>query len=331
MFKRKATICVIAATMLTVMTLFCCPLPNAPLLETFTIRAQTLQNICMLDGEAVAADQMPIVALSAGRVTQVCVKSGEHVKAGQLLVRLDATYETEALAALQSQLFQLGHGLQYMSGSHLTALTQTQMTKELVKQQAALQAAIETKQIRAQTSGIVNDLFVDNNMYLESATPIGTLCGEGLQVTAWWPAKEGQPPVLGTAALWCAQDGTPLETLVLEKVSAPIQMNGSAAHPLVFRMSSGNKINLVIGDKAPIRLLKESIQAQAVVPIEALDDTGQIWLLRNGNAVPIVPERKGCDHLYLQVQNSLVGECVILHPEKWALEAGAKPRKRVKE
>ncbi|MBP3648259.1 MAG: efflux RND transporter periplasmic adaptor subunit [Clostridia bacterium] len=321
MSKTNVSIGVMIATFIAVMALFFWPDSSVPKLKVAIVCPGALQRECMLQGTAIEGEQVPIVTPFGGRVAQVYAKSGEYVQQGQLLIRLDSQLEEDALAQLEIQQHQLKSQLSqwidpaFENGSQFALLT------ELSKQRDSIVAAIEYKQIRATSTGKLENLYIKADDYLSEAGLIGNLSTGGNKVMASWIAQQGQPPLPGLQAWWCKTDGTKLESMILERVGVPTEHNNQLIYPLTFR-STGLPSNITPGETAPVCLLLEAVQVNAMVPVEAIDSNGQVWVLRNGYAEPVSVEYGQHNDAFLQVQNELIGETVLLNPDELPLRKG---------
>lgn len=320
MSKTNLSIGVMIATAVAVMALFFFPHPEAPRVAVTTVRPGSLQKVAMLQGQSIQGEQIPVVAPLAGKVAQVYVKSGERVQAGQLLVRLDAQMEEQALALLDQQIYQLGYRFSQLmepqDSANLTLLT------SLAEQRTALVTAIQCKQIRASSEGISENLYVKAGDYLNEAGLIGNLCGSERKVIAYWPLLQGQPPFPGMMAWWCTQEGIREEPLILESVGAPVEQKQTLTYPLVFRSMLGEHTKILQGEGAPVCLILQEEQVEAMVPMEALDSNQQLWVVRNGQTAPVPAMVRQHNDEFVQVADELAGEQVVLQPDELLLEDG---------
>lgn len=316
MSKGKLSIGVMIATLVAVMALFFLPSPPRQSVTIATITPGATQVACMLEGVAISGQQQLMIAPSAGRIDKVYVQSGDKVTAGQLLARMDTRLEERALAQLDQQWHGWRRRADDAGDSGLNLLS------GFAEQRAGLIAAIECKQIRAAEDGTVENVHVTEGMYLSEAGMIGSLVGQQPKVTAFWMAQQGQTPAPGMTAWWCAQDGTYLEPLVLESVGAPVMQENALVYLLSFTSVMGESSIITGGDEAPVCLLLEQEAAPAVAPIEAVDEDGFLWLLRDGAAVPVPANGQPYDDGFLQVQPELLGQQVILWPDRLSLQEG---------
>src|SRR4029077_20882792 len=73
-------------------------------LQTFTVGTGTVTNSVSSSGTLVPAQQLNLGFKTAGTLTEVDVRSGDHVSAGQVLARIDTTPLQIALQTAQAQL-----------------------------------------------------------------------------------------------------------------------------------------------------------------------------------------------------------------------------------
>lgn len=319
MSKANLSIGVMIATLVAVMALFFWPQAEGLRLTIATIVPGGSQAPRMLEGTAIAGEQQLIIAPTVGRIDKVYVKSGDRVQAGQLLARMDTQLEENALLQMDQQWYRWSSLAELSHGTDGTGLD---LATNLIQQRAQLVAAIECKQIRAATDGIIENMHVVEGTYLSEPGMIGSLVGQQPKVTALWMAQQGQAPAPGMEAWWCASDGERIELLVLESVGAPVAQNNAVVYPLIFASLMGESSSINSGDTAPVCLLMNQQAVPAVAPVEAIDENGRLWLLRDGAAFPVLANGQSIDGDCIQVQPELLGEQVILRPDDLSLQEG---------
>ncbi|MBE5793970.1 MAG: biotin/lipoyl-binding protein [Clostridiales bacterium] len=322
MSKANLSIGVMIATVVAVMALFFLPCPTAPRLTVATVRSGLLEKVCMLQGRSVKGEQIPVVSPVMGKVAQIYVRSGDKVSAGQLLLRLDAGMEEQALSILEGQLHQLQSNLSRVLASDIFSKASMLPLNDLAEQKFALAAAIECKQIRAIADGTVENFYVKSGDLVGEYDMIGTLWGTEQKVVAYWTAQQGQPPVPGMQAWWCDGNGMRQEMLILESVGVPIEQNQMLVYPLFFHSMLGSQTMITQDDTAPVCLVLQDVSAKAIVPVEALDRHEQLWVLQDGYVKPVPAQLGQSDHEVLQVQDELSGKQVILNPDDLPLMNG---------
>jgi multidrug efflux pump subunit AcrA (membrane-fusion protein) len=73
-------------------------------LQTFTVANGTVTNSVSASGTLAPAQQLSLGFKTAGTLTEVDVRSGDHVSAGQVLARIDTTSLAIALQTAQASL-----------------------------------------------------------------------------------------------------------------------------------------------------------------------------------------------------------------------------------
>jgi RND family efflux transporter MFP subunit len=117
-------------------------------------------NASVLDatGYVTARRQATVSAQITGTLTEVLIEEGDHVKAGQVLGRLEDTAQRAALAQAQAQL----HSAQALLGQYQAQLAQSErdvkraedlVERKLVSQQAVEQARTQVETGAAQVQG----------------------------------------------------------------------------------------------------------------------------------------------------------------------------------
>ena len=104
--KTKASLLVIAATAVTVVTLFLLPFTPRTAVRTAVVERGELICSTLLEGVVAYADEQPLIALQAGRVGKVHVRQGQTVRAGELLISMDTDVQEQELAAVNQMLYE---------------------------------------------------------------------------------------------------------------------------------------------------------------------------------------------------------------------------------
>ena len=110
--KTKASLLVIAATAVTVATLFLLPFTPKTAVRTAEVERGNLIRSTLMEGVVAYADEQPLVALTAGRVARVYVSQGQAVCAGDLLMSMDTSVQEQELTAVNRLLYEQETALQ---------------------------------------------------------------------------------------------------------------------------------------------------------------------------------------------------------------------------
>lgn len=320
MSRAKASFCVIAATIVTVMALFFSPEPTPLLLRTAAVVRAPLQQTCMLQGTVSNADTRYLISPCAGLVKEVYVQAGEEIKQQELLLRLDTTAEEEALSELQKQRH-MTDGYIRPLGSGLMATIADKML-DWETSNAQLLSLIEAKQIRADENGVVGNLYVQPGQYVNQGTLLGETCSTDLCITALWTGDRSDSPKPGMEAWWCSDKGTALGKLLLDSV-AVISESPQLALQLCFSFVNDDALPDV-GSKMPVRLLLDTLSDTAQIPLEAVADDGSLWLVRGDRLCREEVVYGKSNHESIQVPDRLTGLRVLLEPGSVAYAEGSR-------
>lgn len=151
----------LAFTLLTLLTGFgaaahAADAPRPGGLQTLMIRSQASGTMASHDGVVEALRQTVIAAQVAGAIVQLDVKAGDRVKAGQVLMRIDARAAEQAATASEAQAQSARAALQLASREFER---QQQLFKQHYISQAALdQAEAQFKATQAQVNAQVAQL-----------------------------------------------------------------------------------------------------------------------------------------------------------------------------
>lgn len=124
--------------------------PPAPALASIAVATAGAGGVAAYDGVVEAVRQTVVAAQVAGAVVQLQAKAGDRVKAGQVLLQLDARAAQQQAAAAVAQV-QSAHAAQEAAGQDLAR--QQQLFQQNYISQAALdRAQAQYKSTRAQAS-----------------------------------------------------------------------------------------------------------------------------------------------------------------------------------
>lgn len=327
--KTKASLLVIAATAITVATLFLLPFTPKTAVRTAVVEQGELICSTLMEGIVTYADEQPLIALQAGRVGRVHVRQGQTVHAGDLLISMDTSVQEQELAAVNRLLYEQETAVSAFGQAGEAALSATQTALQARTRQAELRAAIASAQIRADADGVVGALYVSEGAVTGEASLLGTVHGTGLRVVAAGRAEELGNVAPGAAAMVTSAEGKVLGAAMLEQAGAPQadSVTGQAMQQLSFTPANGDAwTGADAGDRVVVELVCEALQEQALVPISAVDSRDRVWFVEEGNATPIEIDLSLRNDQYVAVPQKWAGKRIILLPETAALYPGCPVR-----
>ncbi len=129
----------------------------------YTANIEKYENIIEISGTVAAAQEQTLQARSAGTVTAVYVKAGDHVKKGDIIIQLD---DSEQIYNLEKQDYN-------MATKKLTASSRE--LRLLETERNSLLQKVEDRKVTATFDGIIADLDVAVGDSLEAKDTVGTL------------------------------------------------------------------------------------------------------------------------------------------------------------
>ena len=313
----KASLGVIAATAVTVLTLFL--LPFTPRLAVYTAEVQRgdLVRSDLLEGLVAYREQFPVLGAQAGRLSAVHVQAGQRVQAGQLLFALDTTMEEQALATLTALRYTQEQALAAYDGA-VQALAGNAL--EWAEKESALRQSIAAKQLRAAGDGLVEAVYVSEGDYVAAGALLGMVRSEEKCVMAVCPAGRGAQP--GATALITVGNDAPVPARLVS-VSAPDTAEGNAQRLCFFPVGEWGEA----GQRVTVELIRTVERNVPLAPLEAFDSMDRLWVVENGVAAPLSADTARRNSEYVRVPESLLGAKVVLTPEG----SGLTPGRAVKE
>lgn len=325
MQKTRASLLVIAATALTVATLFLLPFTPKAAVRTAVVERGEFIRSTLLEGVIGYAQEQPLVALQPGRVARVYVQQGQRVSAGELLMSMDTEAQEQELAAVSRMLYEQQEAAAAFGQAGEAAFAAAESTLEGQKRQAELRAAIASGQIRAAADGVVGAIYTAEGEYAAEMSLLGTVHGEELSVIAAGRAAELAGVKPGAAAIVSGGGGENLGAAVLSQTGAPEtdETTGQAMQPLSFLPAgTGAWTQARVGDRVVVELVCETLEDRALVPLSAVDGSDRVWFVENGTATPVEIDLSLRNDEFVAVPGEWAGRRVVLLPEASALYPG---------
>jgi len=181
----------------------CKPLPAAA--PALTVDAQVphsvvfstwLETVSTLE----ASDEVELAAQAGGRVQQLLVRSGDTVRAGQLLLVLDQTQLRAEVAALRAKAerdrLNNERYQQLVQQGAATAIQRDEYRAVAIASREALRARLADlgyKDVRAPISGVLGDLTIKRGDVIEAGTPFSRIIrNQRLQLRIDIPAHQAR-------------------------------------------------------------------------------------------------------------------------------------------
>lgn len=323
--KTKASLLVIAATAVTVVTLFLLPFTPRTAVRTAVVERGELICSTLLEGVVAYADEQPLIALQSGRVGKVHVRQGQTVRAGELLISMDTGVQEQELAAVNQLLYEQETALAAFGQAGEAALPAAHIALQARTRQAELRASIASAQIRAEADGVVGALYVAEGAIAGEGGLLGTVHGTGLRVAAAGRAEDLANVAPGAAAMVTSAEGKTLGAAVLGQSGAP-ELDGSTGQAMqslsFFPMDDGAWMGVGAGDRVVVELAQEALEDQALVPISAVDSRDRVWFVEDGIATPVEIDLTLRNDAYVAVPQEWAGKRVVLLPETASLYPG---------
>lgn len=117
-------------------------------LATFTVAASDTGTAFVTDASVEAVRDAKVASQVAGRIVELPVSAGDHVRAGQVLARIDTTVVAQQLASSQAQVAQA-------QAQAAVARTELERARQLFQQDYLSQAALDQAQARARAAEAV--------------------------------------------------------------------------------------------------------------------------------------------------------------------------------
>jgi membrane fusion protein (multidrug efflux system) len=272
-------------------------------------------------GPLEARAESQVVAKSSGIAMAVLAEEGQHVRAGQILVRLDADRARLQAAQSAAQVRKLEanyqRSQQLAAQQMVSANDLDQLKYDLANARAVYNLAnleLSYTNVVAPISGVIASRSIKTGNFVQINTPIFRIVDDSrLEVTLNVPEREiatlkaGQPVQLQVDAL----PGKTFEGAV-DRV-APVVDSGSGTFRVVCAFDGGSALQP--GMFGRIRIDYDQRANALVIPrVALLDDQGTpaVYVVRAGKAVRVPIKTGYTDGEWTEVRNGLKpGEAVV--------------------
>lgn len=266
--------------------------PTKPLFKV-SVREQQAQWISQtlrLSGYTVANDTLHISNRLAGYVTDVLVKKGDHVSAGQTLIKIDdrslQASLIKAQALVNQRLLEL-EGVQRLTDQKLASKVSVATAEAALASAKAelteLKIDLENSQITAPFSAVINDFSIKSGQWLNTSDPVATLVDVSpMKVAVQLPQRYHSTIQTGTPVEVTIQ-GLPSQSGRVSYVSR-VADSQTRSIPLEITLNDSDS-SLSTDISAEVELHLNKVKAHAVSPaLLNINDNGQmsIKVLKQG-------------------------------------------------
>ena len=270
MLKRRGVSMLVAVGLLAAL-MAAAPASAAPALATVVVQGAGGQPSAAYDGVVEAVRQTVVAAQVAGAVTAIEVQSGDVVKSGQVLLRIDARAAEQAAGASEAQVAQAQALLEM-------ATKDFERQRQLFQQQYISQAALERaesqfKASRAQAASM-----------MAQASAARTQTGLHVERAPYAGIVADVPVALGDMA----QPGRPLVTLY---EPGALRVSAAVTQSALPKLPQAVKIELPDLPDAQRWITVDGAKVQLLPTIDAATHTAQLRIALPAGLSGVAPGR----------------------------------------
>jgi membrane fusion protein (multidrug efflux system) len=253
-----------------------------------------------INGSTAPLREVKIASEVQGKLVNLYVNNGDHVRAGQVIAVLDASVYTAQLNSIETSLEKAAldkkrftHLIE-MGGASATQLEQAVLQYEsLLAQRKDVLQRMEHMQIRAPFSGRIENLMVEKGSYVSFGTILSDLIDNStLEIKVYlsekqaFSVKAGESVKISNAVLAEPVYGR------IETISDKADASGKFAAEIHF---PNKNATLKAGMIADVAFASEEVVTGLAIPVSALVGTaaqGKVYVV-NGNKVELRTLRTG--------------------------------------
>ena len=265
--------------------------------EVQTMDKQTRVNTHTYVGRIEEASSVPLSVQTAGQVTAVYVKKGDHVKAGQELLRLDDTQARNAMLAANATYQQAADGYrrarQVYAKGVITEMKMVEVSSQLEQARSVLamsRKSLNDCVLRAPSDGVIGECKAKAGQVVAPGLSLVTLLDmEGYNVT--FDVAEGDITSIQVG------DSGSVVVEAIGKTEVPVCVTeknllaNTIAHTytvtaFISNPSDEYKQQLLPGMVSKVRLRSQSVSGYFVPAacVQTLTSGASVWVVENGIA-----------------------------------------------
>ena len=319
MKRGKRNICLLMAVFAAGVVMLTGAASTAVSVQTERVSGGQLIRSVLVQATVCRAREEAYLSPKTGRVTNVFVQEGQHVQQGELLFQMDVSQEAQALAALYQKWYAYEQTAAQMDES-LMSLSLSQ-SLEWYESEQQLLTSVRLSAVRAQADGVVSAVYVTEG---ETAAQ-GSVLGLGGSEQICFAIVTDQQDVLelrpGAAAV--LRDGERYIPVVFERTESVEE------RPQERIVYFEPPVEADIGEyqagmSIQMELIYGAVEAEALLPFEAIDAEGNAWYVEEGRAFSeaVVFEQNSRTHA--AAAEAWNGREVILWPDSEGLTDGTR-------
>ncbi len=268
--------------------------PRETLVETAAVKIATINDRITAIGDGEAQRSVTVVPLASGVLTEVNVKSGDRVKAGDVLARLDSETETiardRAALSVASVEEKVQRTEKLASSRAASEVALSDARSELETARLALRDAevvLQRRSIVAPFDGVVGIVKVEAGQYVTSQTEVATLDDRSAILVDFW-VPERFAAVLKTGqkvdALPIAIPGSSVSGEIAE-IASRIEQASRTLQVRARIDNSGDVLRPGMSFRVEMRFPGDSFPAVDPLAIQWSSDGAYVWKAQEGKAL----------------------------------------------
>lgn len=268
--------------------------PRETLVETAAVKIATINDRITAIGDGEAQRSVTVVPLASGVLTEVNVKSGDRVKAGDVLARLDSETETiardRAALSVASVEEKVQRTEKLASSRAASEVALSDARSELETARLALRDAevvLQRRSIVAPFDGVVGIVKVEAGQYVTSQTEVATLDDRSAIFVDFW-VPERFAAVLKTGqkvdALPIAIPGSSVSGEIAE-IASRIEQASRTLQVRARIDNSGDVLRPGMSFRVEMRFPGDSFPAVDPLAIQWSSDGAYVWKAQEGKAL----------------------------------------------
>ena len=316
MRRGKQAFLLLAGSIAAAVWMAAAPVKSGIHVEMAVIQAGELVQTVWLNGTVGYTDEQPYVSLKTGKISKVYAKPGDTVREGDLLFQMDTTSEAQALSELYEARFQNKQAMSSLNEAASALSRQAEL--EWQQLEAQCKASIDAAQIRAATKGVVDTVCIKEGEWVNEGMLLGVSRGEEKQVAAC--VQNMDAALIETdAAAWIHNGNEKIPASVSQLQPSSV---GDGWTVCILPENQDALASFAIGEFIQTEVVTGRKQSQALMPLAAADENGDVWIVEDGKVRKKAFAWEQCSRTHAQAAQEWAGQTVLLYPERYELKEG---------
>ena len=240
-----------------------------------TVVRDNVRQVAAITGRLMYADEKYVLATASGRVEKIYVEPGQRIAEGELLLRIDDTYQEKVVSA-------------WLDKSTLIAGRLPDTGLDMVNMNNTV--------IRSEKACTVRQVLVEENTIIAVGTPMMRLSSNEQEIVCSVAPKDAKKVEIGMWA-WISAEGQEMGKAVVQSVGETQVEATTGLQAVEVVLQPEIHMELPEGVAIDAEVFLAGADDALSIPIEAITSRGTVWWVNEGRCTEIPAQIVLCDEM----------------------------------